>query len=561
MTFSLISVAVLLITALVIVIEVVRAINRGRKKTLVTLSSLFLTIFLSIFITGFLSNFLAGYVVSLIKSNVDISKFSDKLPSVDDILFAYSDALIAPIIFFLVFILVRIMIAIVMKIVYSVAKRKQGGILYENEDAPEYKKNPKLINALLGALCGFIVMVVCVSPIMGSLKIVTKTFKYTNEESALLNIKIKDSAIQYFDRCSNDFVCNVIYYCGGNLVYKSVASSNLNDNYFGLEREIDNTFSGAGDLISLNKTLNKIDSATEEEKTTVKELGNTVDKAETLKAATADILPVLAKKWLNDEAYEGLSKPKISKACETFFNKMLHVCKSSTPDTVGADLSTLLNVYLIAYENDILVSENYKEMIEKAKTTGAFDLIKKELSKNPRMANISLDIDTVGMKVIASALQSFNFENYDNLMTDITNVLNNAMSLDSQERLDYVKNLTRDYIQRYGIDIGDDVADEVAQRLVEELIEHRTSVTVDDLKAFWDKYSVKNENTSNSDTVISPTPVAPPQYGESESDIPLEDGTFEDDVILDESTAVDSENSEVGTDGFVEEEIDPGYYN
>ena len=73
MTFSLISVAVLLITALVILIEVLRAINRGRSKTLVTLASLFLAIFISILVTTFLSNLLAESAVKFIKSSIDLS--------------------------------------------------------------------------------------------------------------------------------------------------------------------------------------------------------------------------------------------------------------------------------------------------------------------------------------------------------------------------------------------------------------------------------------------------------------------------------------------------------
>ena len=53
MTFSLFSIAVIFVVALAITIEVVRAINRGRKKTLVTLASILLAIFVSILITSF----------------------------------------------------------------------------------------------------------------------------------------------------------------------------------------------------------------------------------------------------------------------------------------------------------------------------------------------------------------------------------------------------------------------------------------------------------------------------------------------------------------------------
>ena len=573
MTFSLISLAVLLIAALVIVIEVVRAINRGRHKTLVTLASLFLALFVSIIVTGFLSKLLAKYMLSFIKSVIDISEFSNKITTTESILFAYADAFVAPLIFLFVFILVRILIAIVIKIVYTVRNNDIDDKRYESEDAPSYKKKPNFVNGLLGALCGFLVMVVCIAPILGSVKIATKTFKQLNEASETTNVKFKQNAIKLFENCSNDLVGNVFYYCGGNLVYRSVATSKLNDNYFGLKNEIDNTFITAENLLSMNQLLNNIDAATDEEKKMLKNLGRDVDKTETLKSATADVLPVIAKNWLNDEDYEGIKKPKVSKACESFFDKMLYVCKSTTPETVGDDLSTLLNVYLIAYEHGVLVSENYKEMIEKAKVSGAFDLIKKELNKNPRMAGISVDIDTMGMKSIASALQSFNFENYDILMNDITSVLNDAINRDNKERLDYVTEMTKQYIQQYGIDLGDDVAEEVAQRLVDELVDHRTSVTVEDLKEFWDKYSIKakgennanNSGTNNGTNNIVPPieePFPPiefdpdyePPFDEDIFDS-TEDGSYEDDTVVDEEN-----NGETFDETYYDVGFDDGFY-
>jgi hypothetical protein len=218
---------------------------------------------------------------------------------------------------------------------------------------------------------------------------------------------------------------------------------------------------------------------------------------------------------------------------------MLYVCKSSTPDTVGDDLSTLLNVYLIAYENNILVSENYKEMIELAKATGAFETIKQELNKNRRMAGISLDVDNVGMKSIATAIQTFNIENYDILMNNITGVLNNALNLEGQERLDYVTNMTKGYINQYGIDLGDDVADEVANRLIDELIDGKKTLSTDDIKEFWDKYSVKAKDNLNNLPQITPQPSLP---NVSPID-PIEDEE------LNNETEIPSEDAE---DGYID---------
>ena len=516
MTLSLISVAIIFITALVIVIEVLRAIKRGRTKTLVTLASLFLAVFLSIFITNFLSNPIADFLIGL--RIINVSGYEEKIPSISQILFAYGDAIISPILFLLVFFIMRILIAIVMAIVLRMLAGKLEQAAYENEEATDDAKHPKLVNALIGALCGFLAVMITIAPIMGTMKIVTKGFKGLNDQSAL-GIKIKPAVIAYFNNCSNDFVGNVIYYCGGNLIYKSLAVSTLNDNHFALESEIDTTLVTVDDLLSISRILNNLDYASEEEKDTLRNLGKNVDKSETLKVITADVLSELSENWRNDEPYEGASKPNISKICDTFFDQMLYVCTSTTPDYVGADMSTLLNVYIIAYESDILVSENHKEMIEKARETGAFEKIKAELRKNPRMAKLTAEIDNIGMYSIASALKNFNFDNYDALMGDITNVLNNAIMRQGQDRIDYIKNLTRDYIYQYGINIGEDVADEIAVRLADEVLGNKESVTVDDLKGFWESYANMAKGESNN----SPTPQPPVNNKPQDTTPPDED--------------------------------------
>jgi hypothetical protein len=128
-------------------------------------------------------------------------------------------------------------------------------------------------------------------------------------------------------------------------------------------------------------------------------------------------------------------------------------------------------------------------MLERAKATGAFEEIKKELSENPRMAGISLEVEEITIKSVASALKNFNFENYDNLMSNLANTLNVAMNYEGEARKQYIANLTRGYIHDYGIDIGDDVVDEITERFVDEVMDGKTNVTADDVKAFWDKYS------------------------------------------------------------------------
>ena len=489
MNFNIISVALLSIVACLIILEIIRAVNRGFKKTVVSLASIFAAVFSSIVITNFVSDLIAAPLVNLVDSKFQIAQKVKDIPSINKILFAYVDAAISPIVFIVVFILVRILISFVLTIVLKKQENRKVVRLYEDENAPEHKKNPKVLNALLGAFCGLLISVVFVSPFMGTLKVGTGALRSINSENSSIKISFNNSFVKLVDVCSKDAVGNVVYYCGGNLIYKAVATSNLNDNYFALEKEAKATVVSAGNIFKSGNFFSNIDSSTQEERNSMRDLDKEINGAETVKSIYADIVPELSKKWLNGDDFKGMKKPRVNRVCETFFNKMLFVCKSSTPDTVGEDFATLVNVYIIAYENNMLSTENYKQMLERAKATGAFEEIKKELSENPRMAGISLEVEEITIKSVASALKNFNFENYDNLMSNLANTLSVAMNYEGEARKQYIADLTRGYIHDYGIDIGDDVVNEIAERFVDEVMDGKTYVTVDDVKAFWDKYS------------------------------------------------------------------------
>ena len=508
MVLSLFSVAILLVAIFEIIMETVKAVNKGLKKSLVTLASIMLSIFLSLVLTHPVSNLLATPVGNLLKKLVKLGSIEGTVPSLPSVIGAYADALISPLIFLILFFLVRAIIAIVVLIVMrSREKKKIDNNRYENEDAPSFKKNPKAVSGIVGFVCGILLITTFISPFMGTLKVAEKIFTAVNNQFEVYGARINSKVVSTIKIFSKDAVGNVLYYCGGNLIYKVSSTSILNDNYFQLENEAIQTVNTADDLILVTSILGDIDNSTEEQRNSMKVLGKEINKAETLKTVAADIVPELSKNWLDGKPYLGTNKPKFNKVSESVFNKMLYVCKSSTVDTVGDDLNTLLNVFMIAYEHDMLVSGDYKTVIETASKTGAFDLIRQELNKNKRMAGISLDIDTMSIRTIASAIQSFNLENYDMLMNNITNTLNVAIKYEGEARKQYITDLTRQYINSYGINIGEAETVKLAERLNDEVIGNRKSISIDDVKSFWDKYSVKNkDNPQTPQTPVIPVP-------------------------------------------------------
>ena len=491
MSFNLVSIAVLFIAAVIITFEVIRAISRGVKKAVITLVSIFISIFLAIIITLLASDAIIGAAIKLLDKLSGLNVLYDRFPHFKEVVFAYADAIISPILFVLLFLLVRLIVAITFAIIFRVRAKKNKDTAYENEDAPEYVKRPKWISAILGVVSGFLVSVILFMPVVGTLKIAATAAEKVNETSEAFNFKIKKSTVKALRSFSNDLVGNVFYYSGGVLVYKATSSSKLNGNHFELEPEIVHSLDGIDDLLNVGMIISDVGNITPEEKELLAGVGEKINQAETLRTVGADFIADLAKRWLVEDKYYNIPKPSVGNASEVFFDKMLYVCKSTTPDTVGADLSTLLNVYLLSDEYGILVTKDYKDLVETANRTGAFTQIKDELSKNSRMKGVSAEIDNMAVRAVASAVTNFSDEEYEVITTDVANTLNAAMKYREEERVEYITAYLEQHINERDIDVGQDITNEVAKKLADELMMDSSKViTNEDVERFWEEYTL-----------------------------------------------------------------------
>lgn len=491
MSFNLVSLAVLFIAAIIITFEIIRSFSRGVKKSLVTLASVFIAMFIAMVVTFLLVDAIVeAPMIDILKRIKALDIIFERFPHIGEVIFAYVDAILSPIVFVIVFILMRVLIGIVFAIVFKRQSKKTGNKVYENEDAPQYKKKPRPICAVLGTLSGFLVSIIVFTPIMGSLRIASLAAHSINASESAFNFKLSNKFVRSLDKFSNDAVGSVLYYSGGALVYESVSTSRLNDNHFELSTEIEETFEGVDDILNVGIIVSQIDDASPEQIEMLKHVGDQVNDAETLKCLAADIIPDISRKWLKDMPYYNVARPNVGRASALFFDKMLYVCTSSTPDTIGADLNTLLNVYLIAHEYGILTCDDYESMIDTARETGVFDKMKEELNKNRRMSGIGLEIDTMSVRVVASVIFSLDPEDYAGVTEEITNMLNDALEYNKEDRVQYITQEAEKYIDQYDVDIDESIAKELAEEFSNKLLDTNTELTVEDVEKFWEDYTL-----------------------------------------------------------------------
>ena len=134
MVLSLFSVALLLVAAFVIIIGVMKAIGKGLKKSLISLATILLSIFLALIVARPLSNLFVAPIGNLFRENINLSSIESTLPSLPNIVDAYSASVVGPLVFLVLFILFKIIASIVVSVILrSRVKKKIEEDHYENE--------------------------------------------------------------------------------------------------------------------------------------------------------------------------------------------------------------------------------------------------------------------------------------------------------------------------------------------------------------------------------------------------------------------------------------------
>ena len=140
------------------------------------------------------------------------------------------------VLFAICYIFVNIIVAIVFRAKF---KKSSENIEYESEDAPWYVKKSKPLGAVVGGLTGLFMASIVIAALIGTLKLTVSTIDTVKANPTLSeSIKVDSQLTDELRKYSNDLPSNVVYYCGGNLVYKISAASTLNGKRFAIDKEV-----------------------------------------------------------------------------------------------------------------------------------------------------------------------------------------------------------------------------------------------------------------------------------------------------------------------------------
>ena len=423
MTFTLFSVAIIFLFVTIAAIEIYRANSRGYVKTLISLGSLLFSALFSLIISPILSGSATGLVMDLVVR--PIREYKDMIrayQSFDALIEAAVSGVLSAVVFVILFFIVKwIVSAIVSKILKSIVADANYS---DNKVRSSFlEKNERLISTTLGVVCAVFITMVVTSPLMGALDVVGKGIRLAETGSSTVweDAGIYEYEVDDLEKYSNDIVGNIFYECGGKFLFRASARTEIYGKTVYLMNEIDTIEEVLHNFLDVYPILRNPSDATPEGINSLNTLRKNVYKLNLTRGIIADYFSECSEAWLDGYLYFLIRKPTSRTPLEPLIDDVLNVCRYSDETNVQNNISTIIGVYVIMIETDIMSVSKMKpqEIMYALEDRGIIDELDAELKNNPTMLNI--DSSALSVSLVKEYFKESGYgEVYDEFVENIT---------------------------------------------------------------------------------------------------------------------------------------------
>ncbi len=490
MSFTLFSVAILFITAGFILHGAVRGARRGTKKTFLSLISIFTSLVTSIILSPYIARDLGAFFAKFFASFIGYGKSE----YMDMFLEAVLAMLLSSVLFLALFAAVRLLLAALFPLVRLIVSAKMGRVKdksgIKKPETPMYEKNHKKRGAAIGAICGLLVSVITVAPIVGTLTLVKDAATVIEKvDKTSLNIGGVGAELTALKKYASDGPGLVLYHMGGKLIYSSAASTFMAEESVYLVNELENAGAIVDDLLALAKIFEAPANASKEDVAKIDALCEHLGEARLMTVLLAEYLPQAAKAWLAGEAFMNIPKPELGMGMSSAFDALLSVCAETDLYSVEDNMVTLLRVYSILLESGILQAGNdFSAIFACLDESNLLEKLDAELAKNPNMEPVREYLSNIIMRIVAEQLFGsglFTSEMLSELTVNLSAALSEIMEGEYESDEAKVADMmayAKEYIGAYGITLPDSIAQTISSVLLER-VEAGGELTPADIEA------------------------------------------------------------------------------
>ena len=481
--FILISLGIVLVAALIILIGAGIGVLRGLKKTIASFIAVVLSFVLALAGTLILCSPETGIlsaIVGAVKGYIPLEDFADIVDAagIENLVVYYASMFLSPLVFFVIFLVAFLILSIIAMIVVRFIARKK-----------DFSKVTKRLGGLgLGFVCGVIVSMLVLMPVVGLLDIGAKVGETKKLDADLVGAEISG----LLEDASDDVVLKALdIYCGW--IYDGLSSANFKGEVVSLDE----------DVVAVVGVLTEIENLAADEEgfgqTQIDALNgiiDSIDESPMLRDTLASVLSEMAAKWLDGEEFLGVSKIDGGEMLNPVIDKILGVIAESDKDNISADMKTLTGILELFVEHKMFEhSGDYKEMLSILGGEGVISDLIKVTNANPRMSFISDEITKLSVRALSSTIgiPEDADERYDLLMNAIAESLNNTKNMSAAERLDRVEADVAEALADYGVEVEGQASRDIAKSILNDL-GNAENVTGDDVSEFFLVYAIAEQN-------------------------------------------------------------------
>lgn len=495
MTFTLLSVTIFSMIALFVYIHAKRGYKNGLNKSLIGLAVLFVSVFLCVLLSGLIALAMENVVVWILES---VGVYNDIVGSIGEYYMMAILAIFRMILSIMLYIPVFFILKGILNAVIKLILRKRTGLKYKknmvngylSENEPFYIKHEKKLGAIIGAVAGFLIAIVFLTPLAGTLKTADRIFE-TVECFPRQDFIVQDD-VDLMNKYANDFSVNFVYVCGGALIYDLTTKTNVNGETVSLSDEVDIVCRLDFDSI-FNEEFN-LSEPTSEDIDRIDGFLDQMNQSHIMKLFSVGAVRQTMLAWESGSSCFGLVKPRVNgyQAVNDFLDKVFYTCSTTDHNYYENDIDTVLNLLRIFLEcGEISETADYEDIITKFEENNTIHKMDQEIKKNPHMSTLSTAIDDMIMSILSSEVYELGEVDEDSkniLYAEISEALNSTQGLSGSVKTVALSNYLSQSFENYGVYIPQSLNSKIAQILDDKTSEYNGEITQEQVELLFDEY-------------------------------------------------------------------------
>lgn len=322
------------------------------------------------------------------------------------------------------------------------------------------------VGALCGALCSFLVYVVLLVPIVGTVTVANNAVSLmsgSEDETTQLVCEISDAAAE-------NVGAKTVRVLGGKLLYGGLTTYPVNGEMISLNKESE--LVGVVGKAVINISDEKVSS--KDAADSLREVPDAFERSTMIPVLLSELLSAASDDWSNGREFCGIKCPSMGESFDPVVQDLMLIMKDSNRDTISGDVRTIVNTLALFIENDALESmKSDNGAMAMLKNEALISGVMLEILENDRLSPLVNSITNMGISLLAEqlGLAPDAATMYGDFVGKMAGEYQNIVSqnLGSGETVEALSKSVDDVFDNYGIAISDGVSKCIAADMMKGL--------------------------------------------------------------------------------------------